>query len=288
MNMTVRILSERASFILKQARPWVVKYPHIPAPVERAEVEAGFYSIVSPVVGVASHMPHLLAFDPDSNLLWLEDLGETRDLTTLYQERRMPDAHCLELTEYLVQLHGIAVPESGSPLFRNRAMRALNHEHQYDLPLRPENGLNLDAITPGLSAFAEGLKADQQYCDRVNELGRIYLADGNVLLHGDFFPGSWLATGRGVVVIDPEFCFLGVREFDLGVFLAHLEFIHARFLWDAVMENYAGEVDWPLVRRFAGAEIMRRLLGVAQLPLAADLREKRAWLELSRELVCAL
>lgn len=287
MNMTVRIRSERASFILKQARPWVVKYPHIPAPVERAAVEAEFYRIVSSVTGVASHMPHLLAFDPDSNLLWLEDLGETRDFTPLYQAGRMARADCVELTEYLAELHGIAVPKAHRRLFRNRAMRDLNHEHQYDLPLRPENGLDMDEITPGLSALAASLQSDVGYCRRVEDLGRIYLADGDVLLHGDFYPGSWLSTARGVVVVDPEFCFLGFREFDLGVFLAHLEFMHARLLWDVVMENYAGEVDWVLTRRFAGAEIMRRLLGVAQLPLAADLRQKREWLELSRELVCA-
>lgn len=56
MNMTVRARSERSSCILKQARPWVVKYPHIPAPIERARVEAAFYSAVTQASEVAGRM----------------------------------------------------------------------------------------------------------------------------------------------------------------------------------------------------------------------------------------
>ena len=41
-----------------------------------------------------------------------------------------------------------------------------------------------------------------------------------------------------------------------------------------------------LARRYAGVEIMRRLIGVAQIPtLRADLAQKAAWLDLSRRLV---
>ena len=40
-----------------------------------------------------------------------------------------------------------------------------------------------------------------------------------------------------------------------------------------------------LALQFAGMEIMRRLIGVAQLPLAADLSRKEALLATSRDLV---
>ena len=54
------------------------------------------------------------------------------------------------------------------------------------------------------------------------KVGDIYLSDdGGVLLHGDYYPGSWLKTDAGFRVIDPEFCFLGPPEFDLGVLAAH-------------------------------------------------------------------
>ena len=287
MNMTVRVRSMRSSFILKQARPWVVKYPHIPAPVERASVEACFYGVTSLMPAIASRLPRLYGFDPASNLLWLEDLGEAGDLMELYHSERMSNECCVQLSEFLVTLHNIDVPVSSHTMFRNRAMRKLNHEHQYDLPLRSGNGIDLENITPGLAALAERLKADRNYCERIASLGNSYLADGTVLVHGDFFPGSWLVTRRGVVVIDPEFCYLGAPEYDLGIFLAHLELIGVRPLWTLVRGTYNRSVDWTLATQFAGAEIMRRLIGVAQLPIVADIEKKRAWLETSRSLVCA-
>ena len=38
---------------------------------------------------------------------------------------------------------------------------------------------------------------------RVAALGARYLEDGETLVHGDYFPGSWVRTGAGVAVIDP-------------------------------------------------------------------------------------
>ncbi|MCX6613288.1 MAG: phosphotransferase [Acidobacteria bacterium] len=263
MNMTVRAWHGDKTFILKQARPWVVKYPQIAAPIERAAVEARFYSLVASTPGVASRMPRLLGFDEESHLLMLQDLGD-------FQIETPTEATVIELTAYLVGLHKIEVDS-----FPNRAMRALNHEHQYEFPLRADNGL-------GFEALAAPLLADSEYCARVKSLGQRYLADGNTLLHGDFFPGSWLNTS----VIDPEFCYLGDAEYDLGVFLAHLELLGLGTLWPTVITHYTNPVNWTLARNYAGAEIMRRLIGVAQLPLKADLEQKRQWLRLSRELVC--
>src|SRR3990172_12931089 len=47
MNLTLRLKTTERSFILKQARPWVEKYPSIEAPAARARVEAGFYRAVA-------------------------------------------------------------------------------------------------------------------------------------------------------------------------------------------------------------------------------------------------
>jgi 5-methylthioribose kinase len=44
-------------------------------------------------------------------------------------------------------------------------------------------------------------------------------------------------------------------------------------------------VDRGLARQFAGVEIMRRLIGVAQLPLRASLEGKRALLAQAKEMV---
>ena len=173
-------------------------------------------------------------------------------------------------------------------------MRALNHEHIFALPLRAQNGLDLDAYTrtPGLAKAAESLKSDAAYCRVVAELGERYLhGEGNALLHGDFFPGSFLQTERGVRVIDPEFCFCGEAEFDVGVFIAHLLLADepADRAEDA-MARYGDLAGNPFsrerARQYAGVEIMRRLIGVAQIPtLAANLNRKTALLAQSRRLV---
>jgi 5-methylthioribose kinase len=42
-----------------------------------------------------------------------------------------------------------------------------------------------------------------------------------------------------------------------------------------------------LVRHYAGVELMRRLIGVAQLPLPVDLAAKRALIDVSRTLVAS-
>jgi 5-methylthioribose kinase len=44
-------------------------------------------------------------------------------------------------------------------------------------------------------------------------------------------------------------------------------------------------LDAALARGFAGVEIMRRLLGVAQLPLAAPLTTKTTWLNTARAML---
>lgn len=287
MNITVRVRTDRGSYVLKQAMPWVVKYPDIPAPAERAAVEAEFYRLAAGIPGLAASMAALLGFDPGSRLLLLEDLGDGGDFMEAYRTGRMETWQCAALTDFLARLHVAAEPARPDPLLRNRAMRELNHEHQYCLPLRPDNGIDLDKITPGLAALASKLKADRKYCRRIAELGDLYLKDGHFLVHGDFFPGSWLITKRGIAVIDFEFFHFGLREYDLGIFLAHLALLRSRHLWKVVAERYREPVNWPLALRFAGAEIMRRLIGVAQLPLPADFAMKRAWLKLSREWVCA-
>jgi 5-methylthioribose kinase len=95
-------------------------------------------------------------------------------------------------------------------------------------------------------------------------------------------------TADGAAVIDPEFCFLGCAEHDSGVMMAHLIIAGTAPACLAAVERAAHDHSDPaLVRQFAGVEIMRRLIGVAQLPLLATLDRKRELLGRARAMVLA-
>ncbi len=122
-------------------------------------------------------------------------------------------------------LHRLPVTDVEAAPFANPAMQALNHAYIFALPMTfdPAVGDRLDDLTPGLGRVAATLVADQAYRDAVIGLGEHYLhAPPRALVHGDYFPGSWLSRDGAVVVIDPEFCFAGAPEFDYGVMAAHL------------------------------------------------------------------
>jgi len=285
MNLTLRLVTDRRSFVLKQARPWVEKYPHIPAPDSRALVETAFYQAAAKRTTLRDAMPRLLASDPDARVLVLEDFGDAGDFTSLYSGEHLSELDLDALVSYLVALH--VRWNSLSKIFANREMRALNHEHIFRLPLASDNGIDLEAFTDGLHAASERLKNDAAYVERVTKLGELYLADGDTLVHGDYFPGSWLRTADGVRIIDPEFCFVGSAAFDIGVMIPHLYLANQpEDLIDRVFSNYGADASTAaLARQFAGVEIMRRLIGVAQLPLGYGIERKRELLELSHKLV---
>jgi len=143
-------------------------------------------------------------------------------------------------------------------------------------------GLDLDAWEPGLSRAAEQLQHDEPLAARAGEIGRRYLADGPCLLHGDLFPGSFLRSDSGIFAIDPEFAYCGDAEFDIGVWLAHLALADQggeaseRFL-APYREAAGGEtLDPKLLADYAGCEVIRRLIGIAQLPIPASSNGWRA------------
>ena len=288
MNLTLRVTPTGGrSFIVKQARPWVEKYPHIPAPFERTLVEAAFYETVCGDALVAGRMPALLRVDREHHVLVLEDVGAAGDFTPVYAAGGMPSEAVGALLDWLEHLGAVTVPTGRRAIFANRAMRALNHEHMFRFPLIEANGLDLDAITPGLRAAANELARDRAYCDAVAALGKRYLADGEALVHGDYFPGSWLKASDGVRIIDPEFCFLGDPEFDCGILAAHLIIApcDAVALDMVAASAHARGLDVALMAAYSGVEIMRRLIGVAQLPMTSGIDRKRTLLQRSRRLV---
>jgi 5-methylthioribose kinase len=282
MNFIIRVKTQERSLIIKQSRGFVEKYPHIDAPAERALREAEFYQLISEEESIKNKMPRLIGVDKKNCVLNLEDLGNGVDYTFLYQKNMHLDvAELKEIITFAARLHQTINTDTSRALLPNREMRKLNHEHIFIYPYLSDNGLNLDDILLGLQEVGLPFKEDVFLKQVVKKLGDRYLEDGKTLLHGDYFPGSWLKTEDGIKIIDPEFCFFGDVEFEIGVTLAHLKMANQP---DALVEKALkiykdlSAIDDQLCKQFMAIEILRRILGLAQLPLNLDLKERKALL----------
>jgi 5-methylthioribose kinase len=289
MNCVLRIETAVRSFIIKQSRGYVEKYPQIAAPAARVLTEGAFYEKIAGSKEVQQIMPVLLGIDAVNNLIALEDLGKSNDYSVLYDlEQELQEGELIQLVNYLNGLHQDFQKTVVDEELTNTEMRTLNYEHIFEFPFREENGFNLDTVQEGLQALALPYKKDSELKRKVERLGSLYLSKGKYLLHGDYYPGSWLKTANGSKVIDPEFCFYGLREFDLGVLLAHLHMTQQEDSAIAlVKEKYQSfaELNTTILNGFIGTEMMRRLIGIAQLPLKMDLKTKAALLQFARNLI---
>lgn len=291
MNFVLRVITNQRSFILKQSRPWVQKYPQVEAPIERVQVEYNFYRFIAPYKEVNTYTPSVIGYDASQFMLALEDLGSGADYTYVYNSGAQLSAEETKaLTKLISVLHKVEVKDEEKASFDNQPMKALNFEHIFVFPYMQDNGFNLDDVQPGLQALSLAYKQDKKLQERVRALGEIYLQNYDTLLHGDYYPGSWLKVESGLKLIDPEFSYFGKAEFDLGVMLAHFKMARQSEESIAlVLQNYeqAEGFDEKLMWSFAGAEMIRRLIGLAQLPLSLSLEEKAALLEEASTLIHA-
>jgi len=283
MNFTLRIMTNQRSFIIKQSRAYVEKYPQVAAPVERVGIEADFYKLISQQKALQAQMPVIIGLDRPNSIMLMEDLGAGSDFTSLYNKREnIQENDLMELVDYVALLHNsFSIASTDQPIY-NRNMRKLNHEHIFQYPYLADNGINLDDIVPGLQHAAKPYKENEALKSAVKEIGELYLSDGEKLLHGDFFPGSWLQTADGIKIIDPEFCFFGMPEFEMGVMVAHFKMAQQPdALIDQALEQYQSKapLDVSLLHKFTAVEILRRLMGLAQLPLSLKLEDRLSLLK---------
>jgi len=277
LNLVLRIKTTQRNLILKQSKPYVRKYPQIPAPIERIAVEHAFFKLLEKDTVLGDQSPKVLHFDSENHILITADFGKSSDFTRIYSgEKALHLDQIKELTSFLNRLHDL----NANDFPENLEMRKLNHEHIFRFPFLEENGFDLDQVQTGLQEISLKYKRDQALKSRLEILGNRYLSPGSTLIHGDYYPGSWLDTSSGIKIIDPEFGFLGDIEFDLGVFLAHLDMgQQTEELKTAVLASYSHPFDPLLVNQYRGVEILRRLIGIAQLPVNLTLERKKEVLE---------
>ncbi len=290
MNFTLRIYtSSGRTFIIKQSRAYVEKYPSIAAPENRAIIEGKFYEFTQKNEKLSAFMPKILGLDEANNIIVTQDLGNSSDLTNLYQPNQTISVEDIaSISQYLSELHRAFKTQTPDEIFRNRAMRTLNHEHIFIYPLMENNGFDLNNVLDGLQAAAMVYKTDEAFKNIVKKLGKVYLSDSSYLLHGDYYLGSFLKTNDGIKIIDPEFCFYGFAEFDLGVLIAHLKMSEqSSEIIETALSNYtkASDFDEKLLNQFIGIEIMRRIIGLAQLPLTLSLEKRISLLTEAKSLI---
>lgn len=277
MNFTYRLeLENHPNVIIKQAPPFCAKFPSIPAPINRIEFEQSFYEIVNQSESLEKFSPQILGHDKSNNIIYMSDLGEGSDYEGVYAFDKIDEESLYILCRYLNELHTLDVKDIK---FLNSDMKSLNYNYIFKLPFdKNDQAINLDDVTPGLAALGQDLKKQDLVIKKIHELGEIYLNDKRCLIHGDFYPRSWLKTTKGLFVIDPEFAFIGRAEFDIGVFLAHMAMSKDfKRTFSFVQEKYQViEFSWDLALDFCATEVLRRIFYVSQLPIENNLEFKES------------
>lgn len=289
MNFTLRVNTGNRTFIIKQSRAYVEKYPQVPAPATRMLQEAEFYKFTSVEPKLKSMMPDLLHVDEQNYVLAFEDLGRGADFSYIYKNgETISENELFEIMDFAAHLHKNINTETTEQKIVNTEMLKLNHEYIFQYPYMLENGLDLDTVISGLKEVSLPYKNDEKLKENLKIFGAMYLQGGNVLVHGDYFPGSWLKTNDGVKIIDPEFCFFGFPEFEIGVTIAHLKMADQPQELIAKAISYyceTAELDAALREKFTAVEVLRRILGLAQLPLEIDLEKRKQLLEEARHII---
>lgn len=287
MNYVLRaIFKHSESIIIKQSRPWVEKYPQFEAPIIRNVVERTFLDLVQLDERLSEHTPRVIGFDASSNILVTQDIRKSKDLSRVYKRGEVVTNS--EITQVVDYANNLLTITNTATFPTNVDMRKLNHHHIFDLPFKVGNGFNLDEIQNGLQDISTICTSDSELTRKVNDLGNVYMSQGKHLVHGDLYPGSILETEECLYIIDPEFSFIGPSEWDIAIFIAHL--MLAQIPKEQVhftIDSFQKPASFNQLQfcGFIGTEIIRRLIGLAQLPLELKLEEKEQLLREATSLI---
>lgn len=309
LNYVFRVTAAGGSVIVKQAPPYLrAAGEGWPLSRSRAEVEARALLVHAKRCPLL--LPSLLGYDESLSALVLEDL---RDHTT-WREEVIDGRYSAGVAELVGRYCADVLVGTSDVVLSVTERNALRRDFGYtDLcaltanlvltaPFVEDESNRLD---DHLIEAAAALRADKMLQSRVAELRFTFMTRAEALVHGDLHTGSVMVNGRDVRVIDLEFAFFGPLGLDPGMLLANLALSRlskevagdragARYLDEAAQEfwsSFADEVarHWPAhqpwmhrflsgvladAARFAGAEMVRRIVGLAHvkdvdsLPLA--------------------
>jgi S-methyl-5-thioribose kinase len=280
INWVRRVRVGDRSFVVKQARLHLERFPAYQAPTERIVCEARYLDTVRPLDRDAV-CPVVVRFDESARVLVLEDLGEAKRLDAVLASGDDVRGVAQRLARFLGAVHAATANDASlAAHFENDAMRRLHGDHIFELPFQP----NEFPLPAAVRARAEAIWQDGRLANVAREAYARYLARDGALVHGDVQAGNVLIAARGAVLLDAEIAHIGDPAFDLGTLFAHL--------WlPAVARGAASDADatlhgaWrayasamtevdaslhPRAVRYAAIEMLRRTLGAARVAAVED------------------
>ncbi len=275
INWVRRVRVGDRSFVVKQARLHLERFPEYQAPTERILCEARYLAIARPLDRDAV-CPGVIRFDEAARVLVLEDLGAAPRLDAVLASGGDVRGIAQRLARFLGAVHAATKDDASlAARFENDAMRRLHGDHIFALPFAP----NEFPLPAAVRERAEAIWRDGRLAAIAGEAYAQYLAPHGVLVHGDVQAGNVLIADRGAVLLDAEISHIGDPAFDLGMLFAHL--------WlPAVARGAANDADaaihgaWrayasamsdvdaslhPRAVRYAAIEMLRRTLGAARV-----------------------
>jgi 5-methylthioribose kinase len=268
----VRVEGPGRSFIVKQARPALERFPQYQVSTGRLVFEERYLARARPF-DADGVLPEVYAFDAPNRVLVLEDLGDAERMDRAGARGADLSGPAARLAGFLGRVHAATRgDESLANAFANDAMRRLHGDHVFALPLRP----NDFPLAPAVAARAAALQADRELVAIADAAYARYLEPRGALVHGDVQAANVLLPPSGPKLLDAEIAHVGDPAFDLGTLLAHL--VLPGLVADrpgagaaaagTALDAYraAGGVGSPAAAfRYAGLELLRRTIGAARV-----------------------
>ncbi len=266
------------SWIVKQARPSLERFPEYQVSTERILFEHRYLETARPF-DRHGLLPVVHGFDAEQRVLILEDLGDAERMDHALARGADLALPAARLGDLLGRVHAGTARSALANAFANDAMRRLHGEHIFVLPLRP-NDFPLDARA---AARARDLRNDAELVRLADAAYARYLEPRGALLHGDVQAGNVLLPASGPKLLDAEIAHVGDPAFDVGTLVAHLvlpalargELAAAlpavEAAWDAYRAAHGpGAPSFADVSRYAGLEVLRRTIGAARVAAAQE------------------
>lgn len=266
------------SWIIKQAREQLEKFPQYRADTRRILIEAAWIRHAA-TIDPDGCCPTILDFDPERRVLVLEDLGNCPRLDEeLLTKRDLSVA--LEATGGL--LGRVHQSTRGQPAlrstFRNDDMRDLHFAHIFELPF----GDNDFPLPQPVRDSARALRGHQPLQRRIAALHDQCRTEQAVLVHADPQPGNILLPAGGTKLLDAEIAHMGCAALDPGLLLGHLALAaialkdepslrdRASALWRGYRAGARERPPWETTVQIAGVEILRRTIGAARVTAVGE------------------